>query len=98
MILINEIDVISILTQKFKTKFSLKFQIKKVLSDFGRELFDGDLERLIPHLEQTMELVPSLKTANIQNVINGPITYTPDGLPIIGPSEAPNFWLAVGFR
>lgn len=67
------------------------------IAGFGKELFDGELDRLMPHLEVAMEIMPSFKTANIQSVVNGPITYAPDGLPIIGPSEAPNLWLAVGF-
>ena len=30
-------------------------------------------------------------------MVNGPITYTPDVLPAIGPTLMPNMWLAVGF-
>ena len=33
----------------------------------------------------------------IQSVVNGPITYTPDLLPMVGPTLLPNMWLAVGF-
>ena len=34
---------------------------------------------------------------SIQSVVNGPITYTPDLLPMVGPTLLPNMWLAVGF-
>ena len=44
-----------------------------------------------------MDLVPCFASANIQSVVNGPITYAPDGLPMIGPDTLPNMWLAVGF-
>ena len=29
--------------------------------------------------------------------MNGPITYTPDLLPMVGPTLLPDMWLAVGF-
>ena len=68
-----------------------------LFSAFGKELFESDLDRMMPHLEPIMEMLPSFRNANIQSIVNGPITYSPDGLPIVGPSEAPNMWLAVGF-
>ena len=68
-----------------------------VTKGFGKELFEPDLDRLSPHLEKAMELVPSFQNAEIQSVVNGPITYSPDILPMIGPSLKPNMWLAVGF-
>ena len=36
-------------------------------------------------------------STSIQSVVNGPITYTPDLLPMVGPTLLPNMWLAVGF-
>lgn len=34
----------------------------------------------------------------LQSVISGPITYTPDILPMVGPTQhLTNYWLAVGF-
>ena len=44
-----------------------------------------------------MQLLPCFANAEIQSVVNGPITYTPDILPMVGPSMLPNMWLAVGF-
>ena len=65
---------------------------------FGKELFPGDLDRLSPHLEACMEAFPCFATAEIQTVVNGPITYTPDLMPMVGPCpRLPNMWLAVGF-
>jgi len=69
----------------------------KVTPGFGKELYPGDLDRLAPHLEAAMEAFPCFAEAEIQSVVNGPITYTPDLLPMVGPSQLPNMWLAVGF-
>ncbi|XP_071520063.1 dimethylglycine dehydrogenase, mitochondrial-like [Panulirus ornatus] len=69
----------------------------EVPKGFGKELFEPDLDRLEPHLEVAMELVPCFADGNIQSVVNGPITYTPDVLPLIGPDMLPNMWLAAGF-
>jgi dimethylglycine dehydrogenase len=46
-----------------------------------------------------MNTVPVLKDAEIQRVVCGPITYSPDVLPLLGPVGSPlhNYWLAVGF-
>ncbi|KAK8735637.1 hypothetical protein OTU49_005240 [Cherax quadricarinatus] len=64
---------------------------------FGKELFEPDMDRLEPHLEIAMQLVPCFADASIQSVVNGPITYTPDVLPLVGPDMLPNMWLAAGF-
>jgi dimethylglycine dehydrogenase len=70
---------------------------QKVTPGFGKELYPGDLERLSPHLEVAMEAFPCFANAEIQSVVNGPITYTPDILPMVGPTLLPNMWVAVGF-
>lgn len=53
--------------------------------DFSFQLFDSDTERLEFYIEDACNRVPILGTAGIQNVINGPIPYAPDGNPLIGP-------------
>ncbi|MDB6090071.1 MAG: dimethylglycine dehydrogenase [Gammaproteobacteria bacterium] len=64
---------------------------------FGRSLFPGDLERLLPHVEAAMRRVPSLENCGIKDIVNGPISYTPDGSPLIGPAwDLPNVWLNEG--
>ena len=68
-----------------------------VPSTFGKDLFPGDLERLMPHVEAAIKRVPSFEHAGIKDIINGPIAYTPDGSPLVGPAwELPNFWLNEG--
>lgn len=45
-----------------------------------------------------MEMVPVLKKADIINIVSGPITYTPDLLPMVGPHQGVrNYWTAIGF-
>ncbi|WP_299655172.1 FAD-dependent oxidoreductase [uncultured Jannaschia sp.] len=53
--------------------------------DFSFQLFPDDLDRLEPYIEDAMARLPLLGTAGISKVINGPIPYAPDGLPLIGP-------------
>ena len=53
--------------------------------DFSFQLFPDDLDRLEFYISDAMERVPLLAEAKLQKVINGPIPYTPDGNPLIGP-------------
>uniref|UniRef100_A0A3Q1G9J7 Dimethylglycine dehydrogenase n=1 Tax=Acanthochromis polyacanthus TaxID=80966 RepID=A0A3Q1G9J7_9TELE len=65
---------------------------------FGKELFESDLDRIMEHIEMAMEMVPVLKKADIINTVSGPITYTPDLLPMVGPHRGvSNYWTAIGF-
>jgi len=64
---------------------------------FGRSLFPGDLDRLVPHVEAATRRVPALEHCGIKDIVNGPISYTPDGSPLIGPAWGlPNVWLNEG--
>ena len=53
--------------------------------DFSFQLYPDDLERLEWYIEDAMARVPLLGQSGVGRVINGPIPYTPDGLPLIGP-------------
>lgn len=53
--------------------------------DFSFQLWQEDLDRIEAYIADAMERVPALATAGVSSVINGPIPYTPDGLPLIGP-------------
>ena len=65
---------------------------------FGKELFEPDLDRLMEHLDAAMEMVPLLQNAEIKSVVCGPITYSPDILPLLGPYQGlKNYFCAVGF-
>jgi dimethylglycine dehydrogenase len=68
-----------------------------VTPGFEKDLFPGDLERLEPHIEAACNRIPIFAEAGIKDVINGPIAYTPDGNPIVGPAPGlKNFWLSEG--
>ena len=53
--------------------------------DFSFQLWNDDLDRIEDIVTDAMERVPLLGTAGVSRVINGPIPYAPDGLPLIGP-------------
>ena len=53
--------------------------------DFSFQLYPDDLERLEFYIEDAIGRVPLLGTQGVGRVINGPIPYAPDGLPLIGP-------------
>ncbi|MYA36042.1 MAG: FAD-dependent oxidoreductase [Gammaproteobacteria bacterium] len=61
------------------------------------ELFQEDIDRLMPHIEAAMARVPKFAEVGIKSVYNGAIAYTPDGNPIVGPAwDLENFWLSEG--
>jgi dimethylglycine dehydrogenase len=65
--------------------------------DAEYELFQEDIERLMPHIETAIARVPAFGEVGVKKVYNGAIAYTPDGSPIIGPAwDVPNFWLNEG--
>jgi dimethylglycine dehydrogenase len=66
--------------------------------DFSFQLYNDDLERLEWYIEDACARVPLLGTAGITRVVNGPIPYTPDGLPLLGPMPGvPNAFEACVF-
>ncbi|XP_053557345.1 dimethylglycine dehydrogenase, mitochondrial [Bombina bombina] len=81
-----------------KMKLQDSWVTEGVPPGFGKELFESDLDRIMEHVEAAMEMVPVLKKADIINIVSGPITYTPDILPMVGPHQGvQNYWVAVGF-
>ena len=61
------------------------------------ELFDEDLERLMPWLERAMERMPIIENAGIKRIVNGAISHPSDGPPMLGPMAGfRNFWLCCG--
>ena len=67
--------------------------------DFTEELLPPDTDRLMPHMEKLMERMPVMADAGIKTINNGPMCWTPDGLPMLGPlPDHPGLWLASGFN
>ena len=58
----------------------------KLPENFAYELYPDDLDRLEWYIEQACERLPILGSVGVQRVINGPIPYTPDGIPNVGPA------------
>lgn len=66
--------------------------------DFSFQLYEDDLDRISWYIEDACERVPLLGTVGVTRVINGPIPYTPDGNPLIGPMPGvPNAFEACVF-
>lgn len=65
--------------------------------EFGADLMPPDLDRVEDIIMMAMERIPALETGGIKSVVNGPITFTPDANPLIGPAHGlPNAWLLTG--
>ena len=52
--------------------------------DFTNALCVNDLDRCLDNIERVFERMPCLTRTGIHTVINGPITYSADGLPLVG--------------
>lgn len=64
---------------------------------FGMELLPPDLESVEHIVGMAMERIPALAEAGIKTIVNGPITFTPDANPLIGPAfGVRNAWLLTG--
>lgn len=62
---------------------------------FGRELLPNDLERISGPLDHACRRHPVLARTGIKQVINGPLTFSPDGNPLLGPVPGTrNYWAA----
>ncbi|GAB4304140.1 MAG: FAD-dependent oxidoreductase [Roseovarius sp.] len=67
--------------------------------DFTMALCPDDPDRVLPVLENVLRRMPCLAQAGIHTIVNGPITYTPDGLPLVGPVPGRrNAWCITGLR
>ncbi|GAA6202331.1 FAD-dependent oxidoreductase [Aquicoccus sp. SU-CL01552] len=65
---------------------------------FRADLFPLDLERIEEEYMSMIHRIPSSETVGLKDDFNGPICYTPDGNPLVGPAPGlRNMWLAEGF-
>ena len=65
--------------------------------EFGMELLPPELDRVESIAAMAMERVPALTHAGIRTIVHGPITFTPDANPLVGPAFGlDNAWLATG--
>ena len=69
-----------------------------VPENFRADLFPLDLERIEEEYMSMIHRIPSSETVGLKDDFNGPICYTPDGNPLVGPAPGlRNMWLAEGF-
>jgi dimethylglycine dehydrogenase len=73
------------------------WSVDSVPPEFGAELMSPDLDRVEHIIEAAMKRIPALAHGGVKTVINGPITFTPDANPLIGPAfGVPDAWLLTG--
>ncbi len=69
-----------------------------VPDSFRADLFPLDLERIEGQYMAMIHRIPSCEDSGLKDDFNGPICYTPDGNPLVGPAPGlKNMWLAEGF-
>ena len=69
-----------------------------VPDSFRADLFQLDLERIEDQYMAMIHRMPSCENSGLKDDFNGPICYTPDGNPLVGPAPGlRNMWLAEGF-
>ena len=75
------------------------FNMNGISPDFTKALCPDDLDRCLDNMAGIFECLPALQNVGIHTIINGPITYTIDGAPLIGliPSIK-NAYCAIGLR
>jgi dimethylglycine dehydrogenase len=69
-----------------------------VPDSFRADLFQLDLDRIEDQYMAMNHRIPSAENCGLKDDFNGPICYTPDGNPLVGPAPGlRNMWLAEGF-
>ncbi|MCF3595951.1 FAD-dependent oxidoreductase [Rhodobacteraceae bacterium LMO-12] len=69
-----------------------------VPDSFRADLFQLDLERIEEQYLAMIHRIPTCEESGLKDDFNGPICYTPDGNPLVGPAPGlHNMWLAEGF-
>ena len=65
--------------------------------DFGHELFDDDLDRIMENVMRAIDRVPAAAEAGVKRVINGPMIWSPDSNALFGPvPELTNYFCCNG--
>jgi dimethylglycine dehydrogenase len=73
------------------------WSIDGVPPEFGMELLPPELDRIEDIAGNCMARVPAVAEGGVKNIVNGPITFTPDANPLIGPAfNLTNAWVLTG--
>lgn len=73
------------------------FGMRGIPKDFKYQLLPPDWERFAPLMENSIERVPAVESAEIIQLLNGPEGFTPDGEFLLGPTSVKGFWVACAF-
>ena len=66
---------------------------------FANDLCPDDLDRVMDVLEGAFARMPALTEVGIKTIVNGPITYSMDGAPLVGPIPGKrNAFCIIGLR
>jgi dimethylglycine dehydrogenase len=67
--------------------------------NFVNALCPSDTDRVLPVLENVFKRMPALEQVGIHTIVNGPITYSIDGAPLVGPIPGKrNAFCIIGLR
>ena len=73
--------------------------MSRIPEDFCFDEFPCDMDHIEEHLINSLETFPTLETAGIRTFFNGPESFTPDNLHLLGPTpEIDNFYVACGLN
>lgn len=75
----------------------IPFGLDGIPKDFKYRLLPPDWDRFTPLIENSIQRVPAVETAEIIQLLNGPEGFTPDGEFLLGPTEVEGFWVACAF-
>ncbi len=77
----------------------IPWALKEIPQDFNFKLLDADYEHFAPTMELAIGRVPTLRDIGINQLTNGPESFTPDGNFILGEApELKNFFVGAGFN
>ena len=75
------------------------FGLEGIDPGFSSSLCPSDLDRCLDNMERIFERLPCLTKTGIHTVVNGPITYSADGSPLVGPIPGlTNAFACLGLR
>ena len=65
--------------------------------DFGHDLLQDDLDRIVDNVMRACDRVPALAEAGVKRVINGPMIWSPDSSALLGPVRGiKNYFVCTG--
>ncbi|MFT6916687.1 MAG: glycine cleavage system aminomethyltransferase T/glycine [Motiliproteus sp.] len=73
--------------------------MERIREDFCFDEFPCELDHIEEYLMRGMETLPALEKTGIRTFFNGPESFTPDNLHLLGPTpEVDNFYVACGLN